>query len=186
MAPLSKTAQVLKYFAQQYGGPKRKGIPRKRLVKMAFMCDLLSREYTGTPITDLKYYRYTYGPYDRAVEEFATELEVTQHARTKVEWDGDTEIKRLVDLGLPISFEFSPEELEIVRYVAKNYLEMPMKELLDDVVYLTAPMLHEEAEGERLKMDLVNDTGTKAVGFSLSDVLQAERDIDAGHFVTDF
>ncbi|MDQ3675069.1 MAG: hypothetical protein M3365_11955, partial [Gemmatimonadota bacterium] len=38
----SKTAQVLRYFAQHYGGP---GVPRKRLVKLAYMADILSRQY---------------------------------------------------------------------------------------------------------------------------------------------
>lgn len=187
MPDISKTAQAIKYFAQQYQSlPGHKGIPRKRLVKMLYMADLLAREYLDRPISVLEYYRDEFGPYDRAVKDFISELIDSDLANERVEWDNEYEYKRLVDAGQPIVFEFTRGEYEVLRYVAANYLAMPMEELLRDVVYRSPPMQGDPPEGKPLNMDMVNGLGTRSVGFDLEDVLQAEEEVASGKFASSF
>lgn len=182
MTGLSKTEQVLKYFAQQYKlPPSRNGIPRKRLVKMAYMADVLAREYLGRPITDLDYHRNKFGPYDESIKAAIGDLVEAGLAEVRVEWEGDYQTKRLVDSGKPVSFTLTAAEMEILRYVAANYLHMPMAELLRDVVYQTLPM-QDTPMDQRLPMNLLDNRGVDAVGFDLEEVLRAEAEIDAGNF----
>jgi hypothetical protein len=183
MEAMSKTAQVLKYFAQQYQAENGKGIPRKRLIKMAYLTDLLAREYLGDPITDFRYYLYDFGPYDEEIESVIAELEAAGLAETKLEWGQETNIKRLVDRGVPVAFDFTLVESEILRYVTTNYLTMPMHELMDEIVYPSLPM-KEAKYKERLPMGLMDNRGRKAVGFDLEAVLRAEQDINRGNFTT--
>lgn len=187
MPTASKTAQVLKYFAQQYQQPgSRAGIPRTRLVKMAYLVDVLAREYLGRPITDFQYYRYHHGPYDRAILEYIDELVENGLAEVRVEWEADYRTKRLWDSGVSLSFDFTPAESEILRYVAMNYLRMPMEELLKDVVYPTLPMQETTRLEEKLPMDALNRRLAEVVGFDLEEVLEAEHEIDSGNFLTQF
>ena len=178
---ISKTAQVLKYFAQQYGGP---GIPCTRLVKMAYMSDLLAREYLGGPITDFRYYRYHFGPYDDAIVDVIEELVAADLAETKETYEGEEPTKRLCPRGAPIQFGFSAGEQEILRYVTANYLTMDLEELFIDVVYQTAPMLQTKNLKEVLPMASVDNRGTNAVGFSLEAVLRAEQEESFDDFVS--
>jgi Protein of unknown function (DUF4065) len=185
MSPVSKTAQVLKYFAQRYQAAARKGVPRKRLVKLAYLADLLSREFLSTPITALAYYRYTFGPYDSAIEDSIDELVAAGLADRRDGWESDEVFsKRLTDTGAPIAFDFSHAEFEVLRYVAENYIDMPMRELLDDVVYPSAPMKLAPNKNDVLPMSVVDGRGLTLVGFRLEDVLAAEAAIDSGDFST--
>lgn len=182
---ISKTAQVLKYFAQRYRATssEKRGIPRTRLMKMAYLTDLLAREYLGDGVTDFRYYRYKHGPYDKAILGFIEELVEAGLAFEKLDDTGEYEYKRLVDAGLPIEFDFSPAETEILRYVATTYLTMPMQELLHEVVYTSTPMVEQPVMEQLLPMDSVNNRGTEAVGFKLEDVLRAEQEQSFPDFV---
>ncbi len=187
MADISKTAQAVKYFAQAHQSlPGHKAIPRKRLVKMLYMADVLAREYLGAPISSLQYYRDEYGPYDHHIKDVIKELIDAGLATEIIERDAEYLYKRLVDSGEPVKFDFSLGEAEILRYVALNYLSMPMKELLQDVVYLTTPMKENPPEGQDLNMDIMNNVGKEAVGVDLEEVLKAEAEIDNGKFATSF
>lgn len=186
MEPLNKTGQLLKYFAQQYRESDRKGIPRKRLIKMAFLADLLAREYLGHALTEFNYYYHHYGPYDSAIEDVVGELVTSGYAETRESWESDEVFtKRLCDLGVPYAYDFTASEAAILAYVAENYLPMPMKELLEDVVYASAPM-RAATKSQPVPMDIVNHRGRDTVGFELDAVLEAARAIDEGRYFTDF
>lgn len=183
MPSISKTAQLLKYFAQHYQRVTGQGIHRTRLMKMAYLSDLLAREYLGEQITAFSYYRYTYGPYDDHIRDFVDELVAVGLGERKLEYGPDHTANRLLDVGGPIVFEFAPTEQEILTYVRKTYLHMDMDELLQEVVYKTKPMVPLPAMDEDLKMDDINNAGRKIVGFDLADVLKAEAELDRGEFV---
>lgn len=188
MPNISKTAQVLKYFVQQYHARTKKGIQRTRLVKMAYMSDLLAREYLGEPITGFNYKRYKHGPYDDAILAAIKELELAGLAESTIDWsdEGEVESKRLISRGGPIVFDFSPAQLDVLQYVTRSYLTMRLNELLYDVVYQTTPMLEQPTFNELLPMSVVDNRGTKEVGFDLADVLAAEAAIAAKQFSPDF
>ena len=177
----SKTAQVLKFFAQQYGHP---GVPRKRLAKLAYMADVLARQYLGKPITNLDYIKDHYGPYARSLPEYAGELAECDLAEETTSRDGAHRTIRLRDLGTPVAFQFSPGENEILGYVAANYLTMDLDEFIDLVVKETDPFKAVSAEGESLPMHVVDYTAAKEIGFDLDAVMRAERQADEGQFLT--
>lgn len=83
-----------------------------------------------------------------------------------------------------MTFGFTLGENEILAYVAANYLNLPMSELLDDVVYETTPMKAAETFRGPLPMHLVDNEGRKAVGFDLEAVMRAERQAEEGHYAT--
>ncbi|HEV8381199.1 MAG TPA: Panacea domain-containing protein [Gemmatimonadales bacterium] len=179
---ISKNAQLLKFFAQQYPG-----IPRKRLVKMVYMSDLIARQYLDHPISDYEYLAYYYGPYPPEIPETIRELETLGLAwtrETEPTPDGDAAWKLLFDSGRRIAFDFSLGENEVLGYVVQNYLNMPMEELLYDVVYLTKPFKASERFGDLLRMDLANSEGKELVGFDLEAVIRAEQQAEAGNYIT--
>jgi hypothetical protein len=176
---LTKTAQLLKYFAQQYPG-----VPRTRLVKLVYMSDLLARQYLGKPISAFDYHKDNHGPYDRSFPEFVKELEDAGLAESRRENLGEGYRAYRLFSFQPVPFDFTAGELEVLRYVCQNYIAMDMREFLDEVVYQTPPMLENPRDGERLNMESMDHTGTRQVGFHLEKVLQAEQEAAAGDYVT--
>lgn len=178
---ISKNAQVLKFFAQQY-----RGIPRKRLVKMAYETDIIARQYLGEPVSDFEWRRDKYGPYSPEIPVAVAELE-----SFGLGWTQETEAtedgpgwKKLYDAGRPVVFDFTLAENEVLAYVAANYLTMPMEELLFDVIYETKPMKVETQFRERLPMEIVDNEGRNLVGFDLVHIIKAEEQAKAGDYLT--
>lgn len=171
IAHLSRNAQLVKFFAQQY-----RGVPRKHLVKLIYMADLLAREYLGEPVSSFNWYKYTHGPYDKAVEDAVAELVEAGLVKDERDpwWKGS--YHRVVDLHQVVPFKFTIGESAVLDYVVTNYLNMPTNELVDDVVYNTTPFKAASRIGQRLPMEMVNNQGTAVVGFRLEEVLRAEQE----------
>lgn len=182
---LSRNLQLYKYLAQQCSG-----MPRKHLVKMAYMADLVARRYLGHPISDLKYVVYYFGPYPPETPEVIAELEARGLAWTqpglKVD-QSDYAFKKLFDTGKPVIFDFTLGENEVLAYVVRNYLDMDTDELTEDVVKYTAPWraaIVSERLRERIPMEMEDGEGLKEIGFDLEKVIEAERQAESGDFLT--
>jgi len=178
---LSKTAQVLKFFAQQHGPP---GVPRKRLVKLAYVSDVLARQYLGRPITDFQYIKDHYGPNDRSLPDYVRELEEAGYAEQGREFNPPWRTYRLRDAGRPVAFGFTPGENEILGYVATNYMDMDLDEFIEEVVKATDPYKAATREGERLPMHLLDGMAREEIGFDLEAVIRSEQQAEAGEYVT--
>lgn len=172
----------MKFFAQQY----HRGIPRKRLVKMAYETDIIARQYLGEPVSTFEWRRDKYGPYSPEIPEAVAELEAQGFG-----WTQETEAtedgpgwKKLYDAGRPVVFDFTLAENEVLAYVAANYLSMPMEELIFDVVYETKPMKAETQFRERLPMEIVDNEGRDLVGFDLRRIIKAEEQAKTGDYLT--
>lgn len=183
--PLSRNLQLYKYLAQQC-----RGMPRKHLVKMAYMADLVARQYLGHPISDLEYVVYYFGPYPPETPSIIAELE-----RRGLAWaqpglkadQGDYAFKKLFDTGERVVFDFTLGENAVLAYVVNNYLEMDTDELTEEVVKYTAPWqaaIARERFKERIPMEIVDGQGTKEVGFNLEAVMKAEKQAEEGDFLT--
>ncbi len=180
MEHLSKNAQVLKYFAERCPG----GIPRTRLVKLVYLADLEARKLLGHPISDFEYIWHHHGPFDKVIFEAITELVNAELAeRRYVQIDANMTEKRLQIVGGKGAFGFSLAEKEILSHVAERYMETPLKELLDDVVYQTPPMKSVSQKGERLPMEDLDNQDKNRIGFDLEEVLAAEQEADLGRFM---
>jgi uncharacterized protein YwgA len=181
VAELTKTAQVLKYFAQQYGRP---GIPRTRLGKYSYMADVISRQYLGHPITDLKYRKDHYGPYARELPEFTRELVAAELVDEVTHGSGDDRAIRLHDRGRAVAFDFTPGEAEVLAYVMANYSHMDFVEFVAEVVKKTDPFKAVRKQREALPMDLLNGIARDTVGFDLEAIIRAEQQAEAGDYIT--
>jgi hypothetical protein len=182
ISQISKNAQVVKFFAQQY-----RGIPRKRLAKMAYETDVIAREYLGEPVSTFDWRLYPYGPYTPEIPLAVEELVSARLAWTKeteATEDGEPSWKKLYDSGKRVIFDFTLAENEILAYVVANYLNMPMKELLNDVIYETKPYKAAVTILERLPMELSNNEGRNLVGFDLTRIIKAEEQARAGDYLT--
>lgn len=69
-------------------------------------------------------------------------------------------------------------------YVVKNYVTMELAEFIDLVVKETDPFTAVDRHGEKLPMDLVNNTMKTQVGFDLEAVLHAEQQAAEGEYKT--
>jgi hypothetical protein len=185
---LSRNALLVKFFAQAY-----RGVPRTNLVKYIYEADLLAREYLGRPVSTFEYKRDKFGPYDDAIDEAVAELVAAGHVREEREgWFGNLKAGvrrqgaylRVFDEHRPVSFDFDLGESAALDYVVTNYVPMPWKEFLYDVVYESAPMKAGTQMGKPLPMNAVNNAGTRRIGFRLEEVLRAEEAGRRGDFVT--
>lgn len=179
MATLSRNAQVLKFFAQQC-----RGLERTKLQKLAYLADLESRKLLGKPITDFRYQWYNHGPFDRAIYDAIDELIQHGFAETdEVHYPNGFVGHRIFDTGHPVAFAFSPAQTQILAYVAKEYTQTSLRELLEDVVYVSEPMQAVERRGQPLPMDSVDNQAKQEIGFDLEEVLANEREAEAGNYV---
>jgi hypothetical protein len=179
MATLSRNAQVLKFFAQHC-----KGIGRTKLQKLAYISDVEARKLLGHPITSFEYYWHHHGPFDGRLYEAIEELDVTGYVQQgEINFGSGYQRKTVIDKGLPTVFDFTPAELTVLEYVASEYIGTPLTELLSEVVYESEPMLAVNARGERLPMEILDNTQKNAIGFDLEEVIAAEQAAKAGDYV---
>lgn len=177
MTELSRNAQLLKFFAQRYGSP---GIPRKRLVKLSFMADVLARQYLGHPISSFQHIKDHFGPNARELPEATRELQRADLAVEVTETHPPRRYIRLRDCGRPVAFDFTAGENEILAYVVENYLSMDLDEFIEDVVKETEAFKAATRVGEVLPMHLLDNAGRTEVGFDLEAVLHAEQQAAEG------
>ena len=180
MPEISKTAQVLRLFAQAYGMP---GIPRKRLVKLAYVADILGRQYLGHPLTQLHWIKDHYGPNARDLPEVTAELQDLDLAEEYTARDGMNRTIYLRASHTPVAFEFTLGENEVLRYVVDNYLDMDLPEFIDDIVKQTDPFKAVTRTGDDLPMHIVDGEKRDEIGFDLESILRAEQQAAEGEWV---
>jgi hypothetical protein len=181
MQSVSKTAQTLRFFAQQYGSP---GISRKQLVKLVYMADVLGREYLGHPITAFTYKSDLYGPNVVDIDDPVEELRGQALAEQYTSYDRNIKRIRLRASHVPMVFDFTLGENEILRYVVENYMPMPLDEFIDDVVKETAAYKAAERIGDEIPMAIADGTKRDEIGFDLEHILNAEKQAAEGNSMT--
>src|SRR5438034_2302755 len=175
MTTLSRNAQVLRYLLEV-----APGVGRIKLVKYAYLADCEAYRYLGRAISNFRYRFDKHGPFDRAFFDAKDELlreGVATETSTRIgPYDGYDyrPTEEAVEYG------FTQEEAEILRYVAKTYLNATAIGLCEDVVYKTPPMLAAKV-GERLKMETMREE-PDPLGFNLERLLAAEASVEAGRF----
>ncbi len=175
MANLSRNAQVLRYLLQV-----APGIGRTKLAKFAYLADLEAWKYLGRAISDFTYFFDQHGPFDSggffgAMSELKTLGFVTENQIPCGQYAG----YEMLPTSQAAEFDFSPAEAEVLRYVATTYLSKTARELCDDIVYKTQPMVEAEP-GKPLPMDRVNRVPGERLGFNLERMLAGEASVAAG------
>jgi hypothetical protein len=181
MEDISKSAQVLRLFAQAYGLP---GIPRKRLVKLAYVADILTRQYLGHSLTELRWIKDHYGPNARNLPEVTNELEQCELAEEYERRDGSNRTIYLRASAKPLAFGFTLGENEVLRYIIDNYLSMEIEELIEEIAKQTDPFKAVTRHGDELPMHIVDGVKRNEIGFDLERVMRAEKQAADGEWAT--
>lgn len=163
---INKTEQVIKYIISRLNGTAI----RTQLLKFLYLIDLEHRKLTGTPITDLQYKWWFHGPYDKKFKSYLKRLEnkgLIKEERQKGIMDPDKEYFIYEDIeDKTISFSISNMEKEIIDTIITEYRRFQLKDLLEEIIYETKPMLKALEKGtvkEPLDMDCVNNEYEKDI-----------------------
>jgi hypothetical protein len=184
MPSLSRDALLVKFFAQA-----RPGVPLKPLAKFIYESDVLAREYLGHPISSFTYRRNHFGPYDDTINDVIQELIDAGHAEQRKEYwlgsQGEVRIFHLFAQQRQDTFDFEPGQMEVLRYVVKNFIDMPFQDFMNDIIYQTEPWKADVPFGKPLPMEMLDNAGTRRVGgFKLEEILRAEEAVRRGEVVT--
>lgn len=158
-------------------------VGRTVIVKLLYLSDLEARRYLGRPITDLDYIWWDYGPFD---SEILSQLDqLCRDDVLNVEhvcYPGGKSGYRYSLGAKRINTSFSREESAILEYVARLYGRMDLRDLLEEVVYQTSPMIHAKAHqetGAKLEMSAV-DNEARVPGLELERVIESVDELDRG------
>ena len=129
-----KTKELIYFFICRLGGD----LGRTKLIKLAYLADLISRMSTGRPITSYVYQLFEHGPFDPGLYETIKALEKDGCIEERfVEELGGNRYALRGDQADPGSL--SEEEMFIAERVGEDYGRLPLDILLDEVVYRTEP-----------------------------------------------
>jgi len=180
---MTTNALVLETIVRRSG----RHVSRTRLLKLAYMADLIAWRVLGAPISRFNYHWHHHGPFDGefycAMEELASARRVTLDSLTTNEGHDCVLVCAATAPPSPQASHFTRGQIHILDYAIKQYLGLPLKDLLA-VVYETEPMksaerndpLPMEAQRNRDKDDLG--------GICLETVLESREQFARGEHVT--
>jgi hypothetical protein len=170
----SHVAQLIRFFAQRVPGAGR-----THLVKFLYLADLEARRYLGKPLTPLRYRWDHFGPFDPEILRQIERLETDGFLmRNEYEYQG-TRAYSYTATDRPFPLPAGEAEMAILEMIVARFGKMPLKDLLDDVVYQTPPMRDVERRGQRLRMELV-DNEARIPGAELEVIYESMDQVDRG------
>jgi len=134
-----KTKQFVAYIAKNY-------VPATvtSLMKLAYLVDLVSVAKTGSQISDFKYKRYKYGPFDANIYDYLAELIKEGALKEEVEYtaSADEYIKYRFNAEIEsLKFDkLSEKEIETINEILSGVRGYGVK-MLTEITYKTKPML---------------------------------------------
>jgi Protein of unknown function (DUF4065) len=137
---LSMTAKLILFFVLKTKG----NITKTKLVKFLYLADLYSVKWLGKQITDLKWIRYHYGPYEEDINRILGLMNGRQ-----IELDISNPDKNYIKIGIGKlapsieSLEISPMMQMMLDNIRHQWMGKSLDELLN-FVYDTAPMVEME------------------------------------------
>lgn len=181
---LSKEDQLIAFFVNQCSGR----IGRTQIMKFLYLADYESRRYFGKSLSNIDYVWYHYGPYDKGLNERIDRLVAEGVVRSETQQFPTGHIGYRYSTGpKEIAYSLDADELLVLTYVSETYAEMPLRDLLDEVVYETEPMQHAQARGaknESLDMSLVDGQKRFELGVPFEELLARSREAKVGKKVS--
>ena len=179
---LSREEELVAFFVKHCGGDGNLG--RTRLMKLLYLADYEARRFLGHPISGAKYIWHFYGPYEAKLTTWINRLKDGQVlVETPVVFPSGKQGYLYTPGPTQAPESFKPVEVEILTYVCRQYSRVDLRELLDDVVYQTEPMVRAQKKKARekpLEMDIVNNTKSGELTVTLEELLERRRQLRAG------
>lgn len=148
----SKTAQVIKYMVDRLNGD----LLKTQILKFLYLVDLEWVRYTGRQFTDLNWIWYLHGPWDRHFEEILADMCGKElECRTQPRFQGGHFSLFYPGSRPRFDADLDLAEQAVVDRILDAFRQKSVRELLEEYVYQTAPMLAAERRGERLNLGLV-------------------------------
>jgi len=180
---LSREEQLVAFFVNACPEP----VGRTRLMKLLYLADYEARRYLGRPVSSIPYIWYDHGPFDQQLYGWLDHLRAEGLIRDEeVVYPSGNAGHIYTPNEAPPAHDLSPDEVEILSYVCREYSQVGLRELLDDIVYQTEPMLdakEKNARGEKLNMDLVNNLKSRAFAVPYEELLARSRQVRAGNVI---
>lgn len=175
MAALSRNAQVLRFLLEE-----APGVGHTKLAKYAYLADLEAIRHTGHQISEMRYSFYHHGPFD-AVRFFAAKDELLNggFATDEIVLYGPYPGHCLQPTPVAVEYSFDRSEVEVLRYVVQSYLSHNAKDLCNEIVYQTEPMVGAERDQE-LDMFKVRPNDDDVLGFRVERMLAGEASAKSG------
>lgn len=181
---LSKEEQMIAFFVERL---QEKGVGRTQIQKYVYLADYEARRFFGKPISKVPYVWHHYGPYDKELPEKLDRLKKGDVIREMpMDLPGGLSGFRYRRGDKPAPFAFSPDELVVLQFVCDQYSDLPLKELLTEVVYATEPMKKAQAEkgrSQKLDMAMVDNVRSTELGLPIAELLDRSRSAMAGHVI---
>jgi hypothetical protein len=186
-AKLTRSDQLAAFFVNKHEGWL---LGRTRLMKLMYLADHEARRYLGRPISDIKYVWYHYGPYDRSLKTRIgrlRDLGVIQEECVAFPTGNTGYLYRAGDVSF--TADFTPAEIEVLSFVSKKYMNTPLEQLLDEIVYQTEPMAKAqkkgaEARNKALDMDVVNGVKARELSASFDELIERSAQVRTGDYLT--
>jgi len=130
-----KTQEVILYVLKE-----RIGATITEIVKICYLIDLVMTKKSGDQITNLKYYRYSFGPFDKKIYSSLEEMISNESIRQEVKFKPGGEVvfytvnKELSDLK-----ELNQSELDVINGLLET-LSGYGPRALTEMTYNTGPM----------------------------------------------
>jgi len=181
---LGREEELVAFFVKHCGGDGNLG--RTRLMKLLYLADYEARRFLGHPVSGAKYIWHFFGPYDRRFPSWISRLrDRGVLVETPVAYPSGKEGFLFTPGSKQATQSFSPVEYEILSYVCRHYSRVDLRELLEDVVYQTEPMMRAKklkgkATEKPLEMDIVNGTKLRDTTVRLDELLERRRQLRAG------
>lgn len=181
---LSREEEIIAFFVNQCSG----ALGRTQLMKFVYLADYEARRFLGRPLSNVTYIWHNYGPWDQELYARLARLQGLQVIReSRVSYPSGREGFLYERGGVTPSWSFTPAEVEILSYVCREYSSVPLQQLLEEIVYETEPMRfaqEHEARGRALNMDMVNGTGSAALGLPFEELLARRAEARAGRTIS--
>ena len=175
MSAVSRNGQVLRYLLQV-----APGIGHTKLAKFIYLADLEARKYLGRPISTFVYVYDQHGPFDsRRFFRALNELKRLDLATDNEVPCGHYRGFEMFPTSRVVDFDFTLAEAEVLKYVAETYFSKTARDLCDDVVYKTEPMIGAKV-GRPLPMDKVNRDPKDRLSFNVERMLAGEASAASG------
>src|SRR5437773_5589067 len=182
----SREEELVEFFVKHCGGDGELG--RTRLMKLLYLADYEARRFLGRPISGAKYIWHFFGPFDPRLPTWINRL---RDSGVLVEAPVTYPSGKSGFLYTPgpkqAALSFKPVEVEILSYVCRQYSRVELRELLDDIVYQTEPMLRAKRKGAKerpLEMDMINNAKAGELSVPLEELIERRRQLRAGEGIS--